>query len=266
MRLTALFILFSLAVPTVAQPLINPTGGEAREIAITPASDLDTILDALNARGQNLADFTADVELHTIDMRTGQDTSQIGTVVFQNRKGGDSRIKVAFETKRTDEGNGHPITQKQKLDYLLDKGWLTDRDYQKKLEVKRQVLRPDQKMNLLKLGEGPFPLPIGQDKEDVKKQFTVSKIEPAADDPKETVHIRLIPKKGSQLERKFKQIDVFIDIKTNMPARIDTIEKAGTTRSTELTHVKLNSGVKDDAFMLPSIDDQGWNRREEPFQ
>jgi len=177
MRLTALFILFSLAVPTVAQPLINPTGSEAREIAITPASDLDTILDALNARGQNLADFTADVVLHTIDMRTGQDTSQIGTVVFQNRKGVDSRIKVAFETKRTDEGIGHPIMQKQKLDYLLDKGWLTDRDYQKKLEVKRQVLRPDQKMNLLKLGEGPFPLPIGQDKEDVKKQFTVSKVE-----------------------------------------------------------------------------------------
>ena len=264
MRLTALFILFSLAGATFAQP--NPAGGEAREIAITPASDLDTILDALNGRGQHLDDFTCDVVLHTIDMRTGQDTAQIGTVVFQNRKGGDSRIKVSFETKRTVVGNGNPITQKQKFDYLLDKGWLTDRDYQKKLEVKRQVLRPDQKMNLLKLGEGPFPLPIGQDKEDVKKQFKVTKAEPAPDDPKDTVHITLIPKKDSQLERKFKQIDVFIDIKTNMPARIDTIEKGGTTRSTELTHVKLNSGVKDDAFTLPSVEGQGWNRREEPFQ
>jgi hypothetical protein len=266
MRSTALFIFFSLAIPTLAQPLINPTGSELKEVAISPASDLDTILDALNVRGQNLSDFSSDVVLHTIDMRTGQDTAQIGTVVFQNRKGGDSRIKVSFETKRTDEGNGHPITQKQKLDYVLDKGWLTDRDYQKKLEVKRQVLKPDQKMNLLKLGEGPFPLPIGQDKEDVKKQFKVTKVETTADDPKDTVHITLVPKKDSQLERRFKQIDVFIDTKTNMPARIDTIEKAGTTRSTELTHVKLNTGVKDDAFILPNIDNQGWNRREEPFQ
>lgn len=237
-----------------------------RAVTITPASDLDTILDALDARGKNLTDFSCDVSLHTIDMRTGQDTAQIGTVVFQNRPGGDSRIKVAFDKKQTDEGNGHPITQKQRLDYLLDHGWLTDRDYQKKLEVKRQVLKADQKMNLLKLGEGPFPLPIGQDKEDVKKQFTVAKAEPAADDPKGTVHITLVPKMESQLERRFKLIDVFVDTATNMPARIDTEEKGGTKRSTELTHVKLNSGVKDDAFSLTNIDNEGWNRREEPFQ
>jgi hypothetical protein len=196
-----------------------------RAVTITPASDLDSILDALNARGKDLTDFTCDVSLHTIDERTGQDTAQIGTVVFQNRPGGDSRIKVEFDKKQTDVGNGHPVKQKQRLDYLLDHGWLTDRDYQKKLEVKRQVLKADQKMNLLKLGEGPFPLPIGQDKEDVKKQFKVSKAEPAADDPKGTVHITLVPKAGSQLERRFKQIDVFVDTATNMPARIDTVEK-----------------------------------------
>jgi len=51
-----------------------------------------------------------------------------------------------------------------------------------------------------------------------------------------------------------------------MPARIDTVEKAGTTRSTELTNIKLNGGVKDDDFVLPYIDKEGWNRREEPFQ
>jgi outer membrane lipoprotein-sorting protein len=235
-------------------------------IKITPASDLDTILDALNARGKDLTDFSCDVTLHASDMRTGQDTAQIGTVVFQNRPGGDSRIKVAFDKRQTDVGNGHPITQKQRLDYLLDRGWLTDRDYQKKLEVKRQVLKADQKMNLLKLGEGPFPLPIGQDKEDVKKQFKVTKAEPAADDPKGTVHITLVPKAGSQLERRFKKIDVYIDMATNMPGRIDTEEKGGTARSTELSHVKLNSGLKDDAFTLTNIDNEGWNRREEPFQ
>ena len=29
------------------------------------------------------------------------------------------------------------------------------------------MLKPGEKLNLLKLGEGPFPLPIGQKKEDV---------------------------------------------------------------------------------------------------
>jgi outer membrane lipoprotein-sorting protein len=240
------------------------TTTRADEPALKPDSDLDATLDALNARGQNLKDFTADVALHTADNRTGEDTAQIGTVTFQNRNNGDSRIKVGFDKKESDNGD-HKITQKQKLDYVLEDGWLTDRDYQKKLEVRRQVLKPGQKMNLLKLGEGPFPLPIGQDKDDVKKQFEASKIPAAADDPKDTVHIKLVPRPGSQFEKRFKQIDVFVDTKTNMPARIDTVEKAGTTRSTELKNVKLNTGVKDEAFVLPPIANDGWNRREEPF-
>lgn len=233
---------------------------------LTPDSDLDTILDALNVRGKDLKDFTSDVAIHTADNRTGEDTAQIGKVTFQNKGEGDSRIRVSFDTKKIDNGDGRAVTQKQKLDYVLDQGWLTDRDYQKKLEVRRQVLKPGQKMNLLKLGEGPFPLPIGQDKAEVKKQFETTKQPAAKDDPAGTVHVRLVPAKGSQFEKRFKQIDVFVDTKSHMPARIDTVEKAGTTRSTELTNVKLNGGVNDGAFALPSIENEGWNRREEPFQ
>jgi hypothetical protein len=232
---------------------------------LTVDSKLDTVLDALNSRGQDLKDFSADVVLHTADNRTGEDTAQIGAVIFQNRNNGDSRIKVSFDRKEVDNGNGPKISQKQRLDYVLEGGWLTDRDYQKKLEVRRQVLEPGQKMNLLKLGEGPFPLPIGQDKTEVKKQFEASKVETTKDDPKDTVHVKLVPKPGSQFEKRFQQIDVFVDTKTNMPARIDTVEKAGTTRSTELKNIRLNTGVKDDAFTLPNIQNDGWNRREEPF-
>jgi outer membrane lipoprotein-sorting protein len=258
MRLTAFFGLLLILCGTPAL---------ADEAAVlTVDSKLDAVLDALNSRGQNLKDFSADVALHTTDNRTGGDTAQLGVVIFQNRNNGDSRIKVSFDRKEIDNGNDAKITQKQRLDYVLQDGWLTDRDYQKKLEVRRQVLQPGQKMNLLKLGEGPFPLPIGQDKNDVKKQFDASKVEVTKDDPKDTVHIRLVPKPGSQFEKRFQQIDVFVDTKTSMPARIDTVDKAGTTLSTtELKNVKLNTGVKDDAFTLPNIQNDGWNRREEPF-
>jgi outer membrane lipoprotein-sorting protein len=257
MRLTVFVMLCFFCTPTTARAEQPPLAADA---------PLDTVLDALDALGKNLQDFSADVALHTTDMRTGEDTAQIGTIIFQNRNGAGSRIRVAFEKKVVDDGNGPKITQKQKLDYVLEGGWLTDRDYQKKLEVRRQVLKPGQQMNLLKLGEGPFPLPIGQDKAEVKKQFTPEKVESGKDDPANTIHVRLTPKKGSQFEKKFKQIDVFVDRNTAMPVRIDTVEPAGTTRSTELTNVKLNAGVKEEAFALPDIDDQGWNRREEPFQ
>jgi outer membrane lipoprotein-sorting protein len=256
MRLTALTcLILSLAMPLPV----------SAETPLGPDSSLDTVLDALAARGKNLKDFSADVALHTADNRTGEDSAQIGKVVY-DAGNGNSRIRVSFDKKETETGDGKRMTQKQRLDYVLEGGWLTDRDYQKKLEVRRQVLRPGQQMNLLKLGEGPFPLPIGQDKEEVKKQFEVSKVPPTPEDPKGTIHIKLVPKPGTQFEKRFRQIDVFVDPKSNMPARIDTVERAGTTRSTELTNLKLNTGVKPDDFTLPDIDSEGWNRREEPFQ
>src|SRR5207248_3656709 len=173
----------------------------ADEPKLDGSSDLDAILDALDARGKNLKDFSADVALHTADNRTGEDTAQIGSMNFQSKGSDDSRIKVSFDKKQMDDG-GKKTTVKQRLDYVLEDGWLTDRDYQKKLEVRRQVLRPGQKMNLLKLGEGPFPLPIGQDKTEVKKQFDASKVETTKDDPKDTAHVKLIPKPGSQFEKR----------------------------------------------------------------
>src|SRR5437764_11401730 len=163
----------------------------ADEPKLSASSDLDTVLDALDARGKDLKDFSADVALHTADNRTGEDTAQIGAMIFQSKGSDDSRIKVSFDKKEMDDG-AKKTTVKQRLDYVLEDGWLTDRDYQKKLEVRRQVLKPGQKMNLLKLGEGPFPLPIGQDKDEVKKQFEASKIPAAADDAKATVHITLV--------------------------------------------------------------------------
>ena len=44
----------------------------------------------------------------------------------------------------------------EKTEYLLDGQWLIDRNYRAKNEVKREVLKRGQKMDLFKLGEGPF--------------------------------------------------------------------------------------------------------------
>jgi hypothetical protein len=153
MRWTALYLPLLTALLSTAAVAETP---------LPPDAPLDAILDALDARGKDLKDFSADVALHTVDNRTGEDSAQIGKVVY-DATGGNSRIRVSFDKKETESGDGKRMTQKQRLDYLLENGWLTDRDYQKKLEVRRQVLRPGQQMNLLKLGEGPFPLPIGQD-------------------------------------------------------------------------------------------------------
>jgi outer membrane lipoprotein-sorting protein len=150
---------------------------------------------------------------------------------------------------------------------MLSKGWLIDRDYPDHREIRRQVLRPGQKMNLLKLGEGPFPLPLGQDKGDVHKMFEVSKLPAGKDDPPGTIHARLTPKPGTQFEPKFKTIDVWVDPASRMPVKIETIDpNAVATRTTELKNIHVNTKLTDEDFKLTPIDEKAWDIHEQPFE
>ena len=265
---------FTLAVLIVAgcahaQPATAPAtapapaalSGEAK--SLSQDSSVDEILDALDQRGKQLEDFTADVELTDTDIATGNDTKLIGQMKMQRLDEGDSRIRVVFDKKVVND-----VTKSDKSEYMLSKGWLTDRNYPDHREVRRQVLKPGQKMNLLKLGEGPFPLPLGQDKADVHRMFEVSKL-PAGgkDDPPGTIHARLVPKPGTQFEPKFKRIDVWIDPASRMPVRIETTDtNEVATRTTELKNIRVNTKPTEEDFKLTPIDEKQWNILEKPFE
>jgi outer membrane lipoprotein-sorting protein len=229
-----------------------------------PGTSVDEILDALDRQGDQMKDFTADVALTETDDLTKESSTRAGKVKFQRLPDDDARIRVIFETKKSGDGPAKP----EKIEYLLEKGWLTERNYRRKDNVRRQVLKPGEKINLLKLGEGPFPLPIGQAKEDVKQMFEVEIIPPAADDPAGTIHGRLTPKPKTQFERKFKSIDVWVDPEAQMPRRIQTLDRSGSTiQTTDLENVKANSGLTDDDFRLEEVKARdGWKLRDEPYE
>ncbi len=170
------------------------------------------------------------------------------------------RIRIVFTEKQVDNKK-KPVDH----EYTLDKGLLVERDYDSKHETRQQILKPGQKLDLFKLGEGPFPLPLGQKKEDVLQLFQVQKIDPAKDDPPGTVHLQLTPKPGTQFAKQFKTIDIWVDIASNMPRRIQTIDlNEVTTKTTDLTDVKINSGATDKDFAEPPLPD-GWDVVEGPY-
>ena len=231
-------------------PLINPVGSNVPDPAV------DQALDALDARGKNLEDFTGEVVLTETDA-LGSDTQRMGKVWFQRLPNGDTRIRVSFDRKKLSKKEF-----KQRIEYKLEEGKLIDQNHDTKLQVTRQVLKPGQKLDPLKLGEGPFPLPIGQDRAEVLKNFTVQKIAPAKDDPAGTIHLTLTPRAGTRFARKFSSIDVFIG-KDNFPVRIETIDRDGTTvRTTDLSNIKINTGLKGSDFTLPEPG-KDWGVRDE---
>ncbi len=227
-------------------------------------SDINQTLDALDRVGRELKNFTAEVSLTEQDVTLGTDPeTRTGRVYFDNGTAGEPRLRVVFEEK---EANG--IIRDERIEYLLAEGWLTDRNYRKKIEVRRQVLRPGEKMDVLKLGEGPFPLPIGQSRADVLRLFEVKKMETTEDEPKETVHLQLVPRPGTDLARKFASMDIWVDFQSHMPIRIDALDaNQGALRQTELKNVTLNGGLDDADFTLPTpagLD--AWDRHEEAFE
>ncbi len=247
-------------------PPANPAPGNAPAPAaggaLTPESSVDDILDALDRRGKELNDFTANVTLADTDTAVGNETKLSGQMWMQRLGQDDARLRVRFDRK---EVNDQPKSERQ--EFMLSGGTLIERNYVDTIEIRRQVLKPGQKMNLLKLGEGPFPLPLGQDKADVHKMFDVKKVAPAADDPAGTVHVQLVPKKGSQFEDRFSTIDFWVDPQSRMPVRIVTQDPNGTTqRTTELKDVKVNANLGEKDFQLEPIDEKKWTIRSQAYE
>ncbi|HET6246781.1 MAG TPA: hypothetical protein VFE47_03705 [Tepidisphaeraceae bacterium] len=273
MKPTSLFFgLLFLATPAAfAQqpaPLINPTGKDAPSADAPgdlPANaTVDQILDALDQRGQTLREFTAKVSLTSGDKFVEGVSTQVGQVSFQKKGDDDGRLHVVF-VKRVDSHG----TRDEKGEVLLDKGWVIERDYRKKAETDREIVKPGEKVNLLKLGEGPFPLLIGQKKEDVHKLFDVTLIPPAKGDPADTVHLRLVPKPGTRFSKHLEQMDMWVSRRSKFPVRVDTVGPDDSDpRSTKLEDVKINPepGLKPGDFDLPKIDKNDWSLHTEPYR
>ena len=266
----ALSVVMLFGAGCAAQPTDAPGPAPAPRSTNEPAppsdgklsadSSLDEILDALDHRGEDLRSLAADVTLTETDAALGDDVRRSGSFALELRPDGSARSRVTFNDKVANNRR----TQ-EKIEYLLDGPNLIDRTYRTKTQVTRQVLRPGERLNLLKLGEGPFPLPIGQDKEEVRRLFEVTKVESGAEDPPNTVHVKLAPKAGTQFADQFKSIDAWVDLADHMPKRIETVDANGVTlRRTDLSNVRVNENLADSAFALEKLP-EGWTLLNEAY-
>lgn len=230
---------------------------------LTADSSVDAILVALQARGESLKEFSADVHYTETDLTMSDKTERQGTVRYQRDAKAGARMHILFDRKIVDGK-----TSADMKEYLLNDGWALVRDYRAKNETRYQVAHPGEKVNLFELGKGAFPLPIGQDKNEVQRMFDVSKIAGAADDPPGTAHLQLSPKAGTDFSKKFSTIDVWVDLKSQMPVRVSTVDRNQTAQQqTDLLNLVVNPspGLGDADFALKPIDDLGWTRHDEPL-
>jgi len=150
--------------------------------------------------------------------------------------------------------------EKRKLDerHLFDGCWYVEVQSQTKTVQRREVRRPDDPGDPYKVGEGAFPLPFGQKKEDILREFEVALLSPADDDPPNTDHLRLTPRAGTRTGREYKELEFWVDRSgptVGLPLKVRVAKLDGTGRlNSHITIVfsepQLNRGLRPDTFEI----------------
>lgn len=155
----------------------------------------------------------------------------------------------------------HQITtRKRALDekHLFDGRWYVELQGRTKTVTRREIRSEEDKSNPYKIGEGVFPLPFGQKKEDILREFEVRRVEPAQDDPPACDHLVLIPRETTQSARNYRQLSFWVSREgphAGLPVKVLAAKKDGTGEVNsyiEITFrdVRLNEGFSASVFRV----------------
>lgn len=210
-----------------------------------PDPVVDKILTRLEQR--EVKDLRADVLWETGDMLDPEDViKKKGEILFRQQEP-VAIFKVHFTKKIVDK-------RAPKIDeqHLFDGHNYTILDSENKRVERREIRAINDKRNPYKVGEGAFPLPFGQKKADILKEFEVTHVAEAPKDPPQTDHLRLTPRKDTNSERQYRAIEFWIKRDggddAGLPIKVTTIQR-GAAKNEEsfvnvtFSDVKLNTGL-----------------------
>jgi hypothetical protein len=253
----------------------KPAPGKAGEV--TGADDLLRRLETADA---GLKSLEADVLYHRVFGLEGDEQERRGKLYFVDSKqvGADGKPapgsrKFAIDFKTLKMGKDPAMTQDQVL--VFDGEWLIEKKPVEKQIVKRQITRAGQGFDPLKVGEGPFPLPIGQKREDILRRFDAELL-PAGEglggvNPElqkalvkfveGAYQLKLTPKPGD-LSTEFKEVRLWYraDQSTGelLPRLARTVTKEGDIATVQLANVKVNQPVP--GGVMDTTAPEGWKQ------
>ena len=208
-------------------------------------------LDELEKLGKTVKDLQADLSLDKLDTLVDERSVKEGKLYYQKEKKG-IRFRISFEKTTDDRG-----TYADREDYVFADGWLTHRQQRNKREDRHQITRPGQQSKeLMQIGESPLPIPIGQKPEHLLKDFEVSLIEAneKADPVKiKTVHLKLVPRKGTKLAMSHTRLEFWLREGDYWPIRSQWENDSGDIFTAEMSKLQKNKKMKKKVFKLAKL-------------
>ena len=251
-----------LAPPAIADEPAEPAQ-PPKPVAETPGegASAEQWLDAIEARASDLETLRAEVALLTIQPLLGDRQWRFGHLVYH--AGPPARFNLHFDRRAADE---HLVEDDQR--WIFDGRWLAERLEQRRQFIRRELVPPERAgEDLLRLGEGPFVLPLDLERETVMQRFEVELIQEQGDpfaDEREgvpafenTVRLRLTPREGVQVEQS--RIDLWYDRDLLLPVRAFTVrDEDGRESVISLRRFETGFEADEQTFSTEPPDEPGW--------
>lgn len=252
-----------------AGPVVSPTEPQEETAPADPVADL---LLKLEKSAADLHSFTADVLYQTEDALLGQQVTRKGSIIYRvvpdtDRKSFAILFDQTIESGRLRERRKH---------YIFDNRWLVEVDHAEKTFIKREIVPPGRSFDPLKLGEGPFPLPVGQSREEVLARFDATLLELPAEgalaklaDTTQVHGLRLVPKVDSADESDIDHIDLFYDRQSLLPVGVEVIATNDDRKTARLENLRKNPALTDEQLKSISTaepDPTEWRIDVRPWQ
>ena len=215
--------------------------------------DVASVLDRIEAAGKDLQSFTATIAYEKQDELLGRRELRTGEIIYRvDPNGHDKAFAVLFDSLIVNKSR-----RPNEKHYIFNGRWLVEIDHESKQFIKREIVAPGKVLDPLKLGEGPFPLPIGQAKEEVLERFDVTMIQEMPNEVllKDLANfdgLLLVPKPGTQEFNDFARVELYYDRATSLPVGTFAVEADANRKVVRLRDLKRNPVL--DATTLAKLD------------
>lgn len=205
------------AAPTTSAPAKSAeSGGSADELS-SGDSKVDAILDRLEEKGAAIKGLRCKLDYQYVIVDPVESRQIKEGDLFFARGEPNSKFLVHF-TKKIADG----IVQESGEYFAFDGRWLVERNDRAKKIIKREIAREGEKTDPFRIGKGPFPLPFGQKRTDILRNFKTT-LEPfTLGDPIQSQHLKCVPIPNTELASRYARVDIFVDKRTELPVRIVT--------------------------------------------
>jgi hypothetical protein len=253
---------------TVVRP-DEPAAKPGPESDVAP--EVIALLDEIERAGDDLRTFTADILYQVEDDLLGDKVIRAGEIIYDMGDEKGRSIAILF-----DERIANRRRREQLKHYIFSGRWLVEIDHDDRLFYKREIVAPGESFDPLKLGEGPFPVPVGQSRDDVVKRFYVGKIHlpqygllRRLEGKYQLDGLRLRPRPDTAMAKDVKHIDIFYDRATRLPAGVDLVEVTGKRKTARLDDLRRNPELDAAARAKLSVeepDPKEWKVEIEPWK